>query len=87
MPGASLKITPTAGTVLVVAHGGNTDTGVRPAGTSDSDSAKVGLGAVVKPPPPGVPVNLKNKTISFELYFKGSKSVIYQKMFEQLQKK
>ena len=57
MPGVSLKITPTAGTVLVVAHGGNTDTGVRPAGTSDSDSAKVGLAAVGKPPPPGVPLN------------------------------
>ena len=61
MPGASLKITPTAGTVLVVAHGGNTDTGVRPAGTSDSDSAKVGLAAVGKPPPPGVPVEQKSK--------------------------
>jgi hypothetical protein len=44
-----------------VAHGGNTDTGVRPAGTSNSDSSKVELTAVGKPPPPGVPVNLKNK--------------------------
>ena len=41
-----------AGNVLGVLKGGNTDTGVRPDGTRDSDSAKVCIELLVGKPPP-----------------------------------
>ena len=41
-----------AGTILGVLKGGNTDTGVRPDGISDSDLAKVGIELSVGKPPP-----------------------------------
>ena len=48
-------MTPTAGTVLGLKNGGNTLTGVKPAGSRAKEAARVGLGMVGKPPPPGVP--------------------------------
>ena len=46
---------PTAGTVLGLRNGGNTLMGVKPAGSRAKEAARVGLGTVGKPPPPGVP--------------------------------
>ena len=48
-------MTPTAGTVLGLRNGGNTLMGVKPAGSRAKEAARVGLGTVGKPPPPGVP--------------------------------
>ena len=48
-------MTPTAGTVLGLRKGGNTLMGVKPAGSRAKEAARVGLGMVGKPPPPGVP--------------------------------
>ena len=48
-------MTPTAGTVLGLRNGGNTLMGVRPAGSKAKEAARVGLGTVGKPPPPGLP--------------------------------
>ena len=48
-------MTPTAGTVLGLRNGGNTLMGVKPAGSRAKEAARVGLGMVGKPPPPGVP--------------------------------
>ena len=48
----SRKITASASTVLGVANGGNTDTAVKPAGTSASSSGEAVAG---KAPPPRVP--------------------------------
>ena len=48
-------MTPTAGTVLGLRKGGNTLMGVRPAGSKAKEAARVGLGTVGKPPPPGLP--------------------------------
>lgn len=48
-------MTPTAGTVLGLRKGGNTLMGVKPAGSRAKEAARVGLGAVGDPPPPGVP--------------------------------
>ena len=48
-------MTPTAGTVLGLRNGGNTLIGVKPAGSRAKEAARVGLGTVGKPPPPGVP--------------------------------
>ncbi len=53
---SSENITATAGTVLVRINGGNTATGVRPAGTSAKACAVAGLvKSVGEPPPPGSP--------------------------------
>ena len=48
-------MTPTAGNVLGLRKGGNTLMGVKPAGSRAKEAARVGLGTVGKPPPPGVP--------------------------------
>ena len=48
------------GNVLGVSKGGNTDTGVRPDGTSDSDSGKVCIELLVGKPPP-LPMQLSPK--------------------------
>ena len=48
-------MTPTAGTVLGLRKGGNTLMGVKPAGSRAKEAARVGLGTVGKPPPPGLP--------------------------------
>ena len=48
-------MTPTAGTVLGLRNGGNTLMGVKPAGSRAKEAARVGLGTVGKPPPPGLP--------------------------------
>ena len=48
-------MTPTAGTVLGLRNGGNTLMGVKPAGSRAKDAARVGLGTVGNPPPPGLP--------------------------------
>ena len=48
-------MTPTAGTVLGLRKGGNTLMGVKPAGSRAKEAARVGLGMVGKPPPPGLP--------------------------------
>ena len=55
IPGASSNITPTAGTVLWKVQGGNTETAIKPAGTRAKEAARVGLGLVGSPPPPGSP--------------------------------
>ena len=46
---------PTAGTVLGLRKGGNTLMGVKPAGSRAKEAARVGLGTVGNPPPPGLP--------------------------------
>ena len=48
-------MTPTAGTVLGLRNGGNTLMGGKPAGSRAKEAARVGLGMVGEPPPPGVP--------------------------------
>ena len=48
-------MTPTAGTVLGLRKGGNTLMGVKPAGSRAKEAARVGLGMVGEPPPPGLP--------------------------------
>jgi hypothetical protein len=46
--GGSLKMTPTAGTVLGLRKGGNTLTGVNPAGSRAKEASRVGLENLVE---------------------------------------